>query len=67
LAFYPRKSAQCGRDFGGSSLFTLQLDEQTLRKLIKPGAALVLPVIIAYTIFSYRVFAGKAKPLSYSH
>jgi hypothetical protein len=67
LALYQRKTAQCGRDFGASSLFTLQLDEQALRKLIKPGAALALPVIIAHSIFSYSVFAGKAKPLSYSH
>lgn len=29
------------------------------------GACVVLPVIVAYTIFSYRVFWGKARTLSY--
>lgn len=29
------------------------------------GAMVVLPVIIAYTIFIYKVFNGKAQPLSY--
>lgn len=29
------------------------------------GAVFVIPTIIAYTIFSYRVFWGKAKPLDY--
>jgi cytochrome bd ubiquinol oxidase subunit II len=33
--------------------------------IILAGAAVVLPVIIAYTIFSYRVFHGKASELSY--
>ncbi len=35
-------------------------------KIIFIGAAIVLPVIIGYTIFSYRVFSGKARALSYS-
>ncbi len=30
------------------------------------GAAVVLPVIIGYTIFSYRVFGGKTRELSYT-
>jgi cytochrome bd ubiquinol oxidase subunit II len=34
-------------------------------KIIFVGAAVVLPVIIGYTIFSYRVFSGKARELSY--
>jgi cytochrome bd ubiquinol oxidase subunit II len=34
-------------------------------KLIFAGAAVVLPAIIGYTIFSYRVFRGKARELSY--
>lgn len=29
------------------------------------GAAIVLPVIIAYTVFAYRIFGGKARPLDY--
>ena len=29
------------------------------------GAAIVLPVIVAYSIFVYRVFGGKAAPLEY--
>lgn len=29
------------------------------------GALIVLPVILAYTAYSYRVFWGKAKPLTY--
>ena len=29
------------------------------------GAAVVLPVIVAYSIFVYRVFSGKAAPLEY--
>lgn len=33
--------------------------------LIFMGALIVLPVVIAYTIFSYRVFWGKATQLSY--
>jgi cytochrome bd ubiquinol oxidase subunit II len=40
-------------------------DFESLR-IIFFGAAVVLPVIIGYTLFSYRVFSGKAKPLSYS-
>jgi cytochrome bd ubiquinol oxidase subunit II len=35
-------------------------------RIIFYGAAIVLPVIIAYTIFSYRVFSGKARELSYT-
>jgi cytochrome d ubiquinol oxidase subunit II len=34
-------------------------------KVILAGALVVLPAIIGYTIFSYRVFAGKARELSY--
>jgi cytochrome d ubiquinol oxidase subunit II len=34
-------------------------------KLILAGVVVVLPTIIAYTAFSYRVFWGKARPLSY--
>jgi cytochrome bd ubiquinol oxidase subunit II len=34
-------------------------------KIILVGALIVLPVIIAYTVFAYRVFRGKAVPLSY--
>ena len=34
-------------------------------RIIFAGAAVVLPVIIGYTIFSYRVFRGKARALSY--
>jgi cytochrome bd ubiquinol oxidase subunit II len=34
-------------------------------RIIFAGAAVVLPVIIGYTIFSYRVFRGKARTLSY--
>lgn len=33
--------------------------------IILVGAAVVLPCIIAYTIFAYRVFWGKAKDLTY--
>ena len=29
------------------------------------GCAITVPTIIGYTIFSYRVFWGKAQPLSY--
>jgi cytochrome bd ubiquinol oxidase subunit II len=34
-------------------------------KLILLGAGVVLPVIIGYTVYSYRVFRGKARELSY--
>jgi len=34
-------------------------------RFVLVGAVIVLPVIIAYTMFSYRVFWGKAKALSY--
>jgi cytochrome bd ubiquinol oxidase subunit II len=34
-------------------------------RLIFAGAAVVLPVIIGYTAFSYRVFRGKARALTY--
>jgi cytochrome d ubiquinol oxidase subunit II len=30
------------------------------------GVAITLPVIVAYTVFMYRVFWGKAQPLSYN-
>jgi cytochrome bd ubiquinol oxidase subunit II len=33
--------------------------------IIFVGAAVVLPTIIGYTIFAYRIFWGKAKPLTY--
>ncbi len=33
--------------------------------LILVGALMVLPMIIAYTVYVYRVFRGKARPLSY--
>jgi cytochrome d ubiquinol oxidase subunit II len=29
------------------------------------GAVIVLPVIVGYSIFVYRVFGGKATPLEY--
>ncbi len=29
------------------------------------GAAVVLPVIVSYTVFAYRIFWGKARPLDY--
>ncbi len=29
------------------------------------GAVIVLPTILAYTLFSYRIFKGKTQPLSY--
>jgi cytochrome d ubiquinol oxidase subunit II len=29
------------------------------------GACVVLPMIVGYTAFAYRVFWGKAQPLSY--
>jgi cytochrome d ubiquinol oxidase subunit II len=29
------------------------------------GAIVVLPTILAYTLFSYRIFKGKTQPLSY--
>ena len=34
-------------------------------RIIFAGAVVVLPVIVGYTIFSYRVFRGKARNLSY--
>jgi cytochrome d ubiquinol oxidase subunit II len=34
-------------------------------KVILAGALVVLPFIIAYTVFAYRVFWGKAKELTY--
>ncbi len=33
--------------------------------IILAGAAVVLPMIIGYTVFAYRVFGGKARGLSY--
>jgi cytochrome d ubiquinol oxidase subunit II len=35
-------------------------------KIILIGVAVVLPAIIGYTIFSYKVFWSKARALSYS-
>jgi cytochrome d ubiquinol oxidase subunit II len=29
------------------------------------GVAVTIPAILGYTVFAYRVFWGKAKPLSY--
>lgn len=34
-------------------------------KLILAGCAISLPAIVGYTVFVYRVFGGKARPLSY--
>ena len=31
------------------------------------GACFVLPLIVGYTVFAYRVFWGKARELSYGH
>jgi cytochrome bd ubiquinol oxidase subunit II len=33
--------------------------------VILAGAAVVLPAILGYTIYVYRVFRGKVEPLSY--
>ena len=38
--------------------------ESSLR-FVLVGALVVLPMIIAYTLFSYRVFWGKARSLTY--
>jgi cytochrome d ubiquinol oxidase subunit II len=35
-------------------------------KIILAGTLFTLPMIIGYTVLSYRVFRGKAKPLAYS-
>jgi cytochrome bd ubiquinol oxidase subunit II len=35
-------------------------------KIILVGASVVLPVIIGYTVYSYRVFSGKTRELSYT-
>ena len=35
-------------------------------KVILAGALVVLPFIIGYTVFSYRVFRGKARALTYA-
>jgi cytochrome d ubiquinol oxidase subunit II len=52
----------------------LVLDRMTFReaaaataslKFVFVGACIVLPVIVAYTIFAYRVFWGKARELTY--
>lgn len=34
-------------------------------KFVLAGTTLVLPFILAYTIYAYRVFRGKARPLDY--
>jgi cytochrome d ubiquinol oxidase subunit II len=34
--------------------------------LIAVGCAFTVPAIVVYTVFSYRVFRGKAKPLAYA-
>jgi cytochrome d ubiquinol oxidase subunit II len=41
-------------------------DPSALRFLLY-GAAVVLPFIVAYTVFSYRVFRGKARAGMYEH
>jgi cytochrome d ubiquinol oxidase subunit II len=33
--------------------------------IIFVGVAVVLPFIIGYNVFAYRVFRGKARPLTY--
>jgi cytochrome d ubiquinol oxidase subunit II len=33
--------------------------------IIFVGAAVVLPVIVGYTVFAYRIFWGKARALDY--
>jgi cytochrome bd ubiquinol oxidase subunit II len=35
-------------------------------KIILVGALIVLPVIVGYTVFSYRVFGGKVRELTYT-
>ena len=40
------------------------LGEKTLM-FILVGTAVVLPAIIGYTVFAYRVFWGKTRSLSY--
>jgi cytochrome d ubiquinol oxidase subunit II len=35
-------------------------------KIILIGVVVVLPTIVGYTVYSYRVFWGKAQPLSYA-
>jgi cytochrome d ubiquinol oxidase subunit II len=34
--------------------------------VIAVGCAFTVPAIVGYTIFSYRVFAGKVRELSYA-
>jgi len=34
--------------------------------VIAIGCAITVPAIVGYTIFSYRVFSGKARELSYA-
>ena len=34
-------------------------------KVIGLGAAITVPAILGYTVFTYRVFRGKASALSY--
>ena len=41
-------------------------DPSALRFLLY-GAAAVLPFIVAYTVFAYRVFRGKARAGMYAH
>ncbi len=36
-------------------------------KVVLAGAAIVLPFIVAYTVISYRIFRGKARPGMYDH
>jgi cytochrome d ubiquinol oxidase subunit II len=38
--------------------------DESLRFMLV-GAALTMPVILAYSLFSYRVFRGKAQALAY--
>jgi cytochrome d ubiquinol oxidase subunit II len=33
--------------------------------VILAGCAVTVPAIVGYTVFSFRVFSGKARPLAY--
>ncbi|MDZ7923573.1 MAG: cytochrome d ubiquinol oxidase subunit II, partial [Marinagarivorans sp.] len=49
----------------GHLLATEAASAKASLEFILVGVAIVLPVIIAYTAFSYRVFWGKSKDLHY--
>jgi cytochrome d ubiquinol oxidase subunit II len=34
--------------------------------VIAVGCAITVPAIVGYSIFTYRVFSGKARPLTYA-